>query len=273
MKITLAGLLLLVANTAQAAPPDDPTTPNPNDPVPTPDPTIPDPTRPGPIYEPTLPAPTIPAPTEPAPVPITQRTEPTPMTVVVNPVIPLTRSEDWWSMDKAGFAISVGGGVEGFTNSAVRDTTKDGGDWNVRASFGTRLPLGFEASYLGSLQTIDALGLDTHARLVGNGVQGDLRLNVTTNQIIQPYLFGGVAWRRYSLNNVAFNTSDISSSDDVLEVPVGLGLAYKMKGLVLDARGEFRGSFYDNLVPEPNTTSNSTRLHRWGVNANIGYEF
>src|SRR5688572_27116519 len=49
-------------------------------------------------------------------------------------------------------ALSVGGGVQGFTDSDLDDTVGTGGSWDVRARFGTRSALSFEAAYIGSAQ-------------------------------------------------------------------------------------------------------------------------
>ena len=180
-------------------------------------------------------------------------------------------------MQRYGVAISAGGGASGFTSESLRGTTDPGGDWDVRLTFGTRSPLAFEASYIGSAQGIDALGLDSDAILVGNGAQGALRLNTTVDLPIQPFIFAGVAWRRYDLTNTSNNLSDISDSDDVLEVPLGVGIAGKYRGLIVDARGEFRPAWNEDLVPEilddAGRVDDFGSMHRWGVNASVGYEF
>jgi hypothetical protein len=168
--------------------------------------------------------------------------------------------------DPLGIAISAGAGTSGFTSDALRGSTTLGGDWDVRATFGTRSLLAVEGSYIGSAQSISALGVDSSAMLVGNGVQGALRLNGTINGPVQPFVFGGAAWRRYDLTNTSINTSDIAGSDDVLEIPMGVGLSGRWAGLVLDARGEFRMATNEDLVANES-------MHRWGVNANVGYEF
>jgi hypothetical protein len=174
---------------------------------------------------------------------------------------------------RVGITIAAGGGVEGFTNDTLRGVTEDGGNWNVRAALGTRALVAFEASYLGSAQSIDEIGLDHDAVLVGNGVQGLLRLNATTNHEVQPFVFAGVAWRHYDITNADFNLSEISGEDDVLEIPMGAGVAFKYMGLVLDARGEYRPSTGEDMMPSLSSTTEIARMHRWGVNANIGYEF
>jgi hypothetical protein len=189
------------------------------------------------------------------------------------PVIHETEQENWYK--KYGVSVALGGGVSGFTNQRMRDTTNVGGDWAVRLTFGSRSPLAFEAAYIGSAQSIDALGLDTDTLLVSNGIQGNLRLNVTTNMPVQPFVFGGGAWRHYSLAREDFNTSDINNSDDVFEIPLGVGVAAKSHGFMFDARGEFRIATNSDLVPSldsPDLGDHSAE-HRWSANANIGYEF
>lgn len=212
----------------------------------------------------------------PPPPPPTYTTPPASYTTVVVPDTDRGAYEEQY-MPRYGIAIAAGGGASGFTSESLRGTTNPGGDWDVRLTFGTRSPLAFEASYIGSAQSIDALGLDGDAMLVGNGVQGALRVNTTIDLPVQPFIYGGVAWRRYDLTNTSANTSDISDSDDVLEVPLGVGLAAKWQGLIVDARGEFRPAWFQDLVPEiiGNTglADGFGSMHRWGVNASVGYEF
>lgn len=168
--------------------------------------------------------------------------------------------------DRMGIAISAGAGTSGFTSDGLRGSMRTGGEWDVRATFGTRSILAFEGSYIGSAQPISALGIDNSAMLVGNGVQGALRLNGTVRGPAQPFIFGGAAWRRYDLASTNTNTSDISASDNVLEFPVGVGVAGRLNGLILDARGEFRMATNEDLL-------GNNSMHRWGINANVGYEF
>jgi hypothetical protein len=159
----------------------------------------------------------------------------------------------------------------------MRDTTGVGGSWSVRATFGIRTPIGFEASYFGSAQSIDALGIDNDAVLVSNGLQGALRLNAVVSEEFSPFIFGGVAWARYNLTNEGRNTSAIESEDDVLEIPVGLGIGGNWMGFAYDLRGELRFATSENMVPESIAgqydDDSDASMHRWGVNASIGYAF
>jgi len=178
-------------------------------------------------------------------------------------------------LDRYGFGLTIGGGVSGFTGDTMRDTTDDGGNWDVRATFGTRSFLAVEGSYLGSAQEIDTFGLDNDAVLISNGIQADLRLNATVDIDVQPFLYAGVAWRRYDLMNADFNTSDVQDEDDVLEIPMGFGVAWRGAGFLLDARAEFRGATSEDMVPVAITDDRdgSAAMHRWGINANLGYEW
>ena len=173
------------------------------------------------------------------------------------------------TLEKYGIALSLGGGVEDFASETADSATRIGGGWNVRATIGTRTPLGLEVGYIGSAQEINALGVDNDALLISNGLDAKARVNLT-DWNVQPFGFAGVGWRHYQLTDEGVNTSAIANSDDVLEVPMGVGIAYKYRGMLLDARGEFRYSAAEDLIDAADPNAD---LHRWGVNANLGYAF
>lgn len=271
-RLAAIGLGLAISAGAAAAQgtPDQPST----DPISPTDPTTPiDPanptTQPAPVPPPVVTDPVV---VDPTPAPTTTTTTTTYTPVYTEPLIV---ADDEPFLERYGVAFVLGGGVEGFVNDSMRSSTKDGGNWDARAIFGTRDWVGFEAAYIGSAQSIDALGLDGDALLVGNGVQGNLRLNLTKDALVQPFAFAGAAWRHYNLQNNGINTSDVRDSDDVLEIPMGVGLAYKYDGFMIDARGEFRAATGEDLMPSLSGLDGTERatMHRWGVNANIGYAF
>ena len=175
-------------------------------------------------------------------------------------------------VEKYGLSLSVGGGVAGFTEEAMRDTTQTAGIWDVRATFGTRFPVALEAGYLGSAQAIDTLGLDDSAILVGTAVEALARVNVVDRGAWQPYLFAGAAWRRYDLANVDTNTSSVLDQDDLLEIPLGLGLGYRYDDFLFDARAQFRAAAEADMIPT-GTGDDAERMDTWGVSARLGYEF
>jgi hypothetical protein len=184
-----------------------------------------------------------------------------------------------------GFVLSLGGGVTDFLDKDMRDVTGVGGSWVLRATFGTNTPVGFEASYFGSAQSIEAPGLNGDAVLVSNGLQGAMRLNAMVGEEFSPFLFGGIAWARYDLTGEDFNKSAIESEDDVLEIPVGLGIGGNWSGFAFDLRGELRFATSENMVPESVTGGDHHHkskkdkndkyadADRWGITASIGYAF
>lgn len=262
----LASIVLgfTVVGTAAAQSPDQPQTPD--------DEEMPSPPAPSDVPPPAeTPPPVVEVP-PPAPTTTTIETQPDTYNTTI-----VTTADDADGYERYGIGISAGAGAGGFTNEQLRDTSDVGADYGVRLTIGTRSPLAFEASYIGSAQRISALGLDDDAYLVGNGVQGALRVNATIGMAVQPFLFAGFAWRRYDLANTATNLSDLDDVDNVLEVPLGVGIAGLFSGFMLDVRGEFRPTFDEDLVPEITdsnlTGATSAPMHRWGVNANLGYEF
>lgn len=204
-----------------------------------------------------------------------EATPPPPQTTYVVPPEPMEEEEEEWGpLSGVGIGLAAGGGAGGFTDEEMNDAADIGGDWDVRVTIGTRSPIAFEGSYIGSAQGIDALGLDNDAVLVGNGAQGALRLNATTDYSVQPFIYGGAAWRRYDLTNADVNLSDVADSDDVVEFPVGVGIAGMYEGFLFDLRGEFRASTSEDLLPEAGSLDDSgTDMHRWGAKATVGVEF
>jgi hypothetical protein len=188
---------------------------------------------------------------------------PTTTEVVVLPERPKSLYERY------GIAMSLGGGVEGYAMKDQRNQTTDGGNWDVRLTMGTRSPFALEASYIGSAQAINTFGLSGDAVLVGNGAQANARFNLT-DTLVQPFFYGGVAWKRYSITNTSTNTTDLADDDDVIEVPFGVGFAAKYSGLMLDLRGEYRLANQDDLFA---AAGMNDRADRWGVNANVGLAF
>lgn len=175
-----------------------------------------------------------------------------------------------------GYGLSAGGGVDDFVGEAFRDTTNTGGGWTVRFTLGTKSYLAGELSYIGSAQSIHAIGLSDDAVLVGNGAQGALRINVLKGYSVQPFIYGGAAWRHYDLTDVTINTSDVRDSDDVFEVPFGIGFSGYFYGFMADVRGEYRASWSNDLIPTLDNNDEGVLVNamdRWDVMGTLGVEF
>jgi hypothetical protein len=171
-----------------------------------------------------------------------------------------------------GAGILVGGGFQDFSRDNARSVTQGGGYWNARLIFGTRQFLGFEAAYVGSAQSISALGLSNDAVLVSNGAEGALRLNLpimAREALIEPFAFGGAGWSRFHIANSAVNTSSVATNDDVLQIPYGGGVAFGYRGFMADARFTYRSTFYNDLL----RGAGGGNLDNWSVGGQLGFEF
>lgn len=179
-----------------------------------------------------------------------------------------------------GAALTVGGGVTNFTQSGLTDATGLGGYWDVRGALGTRSIVGVEAAYHGNSRDIQAIGLRDETFLVGNGLEGALRLNapLTFEQneldfLVEPFAFGGIGWTRYNLFNEGVNTSNVQDQDDIFTIPLGVGLAGSVEGIMLDARFTYRPAFGNDLVGDATGAFENDSLSNWSLGANVGFEF
>jgi hypothetical protein len=161
--------------------------------------------------------------------------------------------------------------VVGFVDGDMTDFADVGGGWEARVAFGTRIPIAGELAYTGGALDIDALGLDSGARLISTGVEGLVRGNLLTGPI-QPYAIAGVGWRRYDLTNADFNTSAVTDEDDLLEIPLGIGVGWRYRGLVVDLRGVLRVAAGSDLVAA-SADSGEPELHTWETSLRAGWEF
>lgn len=179
-----------------------------------------------------------------------------------------------------GLQLSLGGGVSQFTDRTLRDTTSPlGGQWDLRAVIGTRVPIGLEIAYLGTAAQIRSLFSQPTAVMIGTTIESDLRLNILPRNILDPYLFAGIGWTRYNVDEQAFTlaTTGIRTHDDMMEVPAGAGLALRWDGMVIDARGTFHATEGSELVLAENsmrtTTGQFAPMHSWDATLAVGYEF
>jgi hypothetical protein len=173
----------------------------------------------------------------------------------------------------AGIGFLLGGGLTNFTASAVRDATELGGAWDARLIFGTRSIFGLEAAYVGSVNNINSFGLSGNTKLIGSGVQGLARINFTTTAL-QPYLVGGAGWKHYALSGERFNVSNIKNDDNIVEIPMGAGIAYHNRGFMLDARGMYNYAINSNMFQNQNPgVDGPGDLHNWGARLSLGFEF
>ena len=179
-------------------------------------------------------------------------------------------TEHTW-VGRLGSGFLVGGGYEDFTGKAMRNQTGGGGTWNARAVVGTRQFVGVEGAYVGSAHSVDALGVNSSAVLVSNGLEGNVRVNLPITmqraQLLEPFGFVGLGWQHYQVTNTTVNTSDLARNDDVMTVPLGGGIAYAIGRFMADARFTYRPTYYSEMLRQGGSLSN------WGVGGQVGVAF
>lgn len=187
---------------------------------------------------------------------------------------------------RSGIGISaiLGGGVTGFTDKTMRNTTSTvGGLWDLRVTLGSHVPLAVDLGYVGSATNINGLFGGRSGTLLGTTAEGALRFNMLPHFAFNPYVFGGVGWQHYNVTgtNVTLSDSGINENDNLLEFPVGLGMGYRANGFVVDVRGTYRivrdqdlvlkdPAFPATIAP---TTSDFAPMNTWEASAAVGYEF
>jgi hypothetical protein len=170
-----------------------------------------------------------------------------------------------------GVQVTAGGGVTGFFEQNTRLFLKTGGAWNVRGAIGTRWPFGIEAAYIGSVESITNLGLESGALLVGNGFDGALRFN-PWHGVVQPYAFVGAGIINYRVTNTQLSNTDVQRFYNVFRLPVGAGGTWHVyRGLVIDLRATIGFTVHNNVLL-PGTPVNAP-FHNWGLAASAGWEF
>jgi hypothetical protein len=171
-----------------------------------------------------------------------------------------------------GVALTAGGGVGGFFNTGARDAASDGFTWDVRLTLGTRIPVGLDLAYLGSVQGMNIPGLDSDAILVGNGAEAALRVQLPYG-MVRPYLTGGVGWTHYSVQDTGL-VAGLRPSDTIGTIPIGVGVAVgRVNGFTFDVRAVGRIAFDDDLLDNLTPNGGSDSLNSWGITARLGGEF
>jgi hypothetical protein len=141
-----------------------------------------------------------------------------------------------------GVATVLGGGVSGFTESQVRRLTSNvQGLWNLRVTLGSHDTFALDFDYVGTAG----------------------------------YIFGGAGYQHYHVTGMspAAVAGILHDSDTFAVFPLGLGFAYRERGLVIDVRGTLRLAADSNLIASSTTTGGFASMHTWEASAGAGYEF
>jgi hypothetical protein len=170
---------------------------------------------------------------------------------------------------KVGIGLTAGGGVTSFSKSETNDVVSAGGTWEARILFGTRPPVGLEAAYIGSAQSLSTLS--GRATLIGTGLEATARVDLGTFSV-QPYAVGGIGWTHYGVSGSRDTELRIGSDDDVFNIPAGLGLRYRSGPWLVDGRGTYRFAFDDDLLQRQGDLESFGSLESWSVTFRVGIE-
>jgi hypothetical protein len=169
-----------------------------------------------------------------------------------------------------GVSIGIGGGLVGFADADTRNMLADvGGGWEARLTVGTNLPLALEVAYVGSVHDTGE-GTMGDTMLLGNGVEGDLRVNLLPFWVFTPYALVGAGWTNYRLSDQD-DADAVTASDNLISVPLGVGAAFRPYGTLFDVRAVYRVAFDDELISLPGERDAS--LSSWALQARLGWEF
>lgn len=176
-----------------------------------------------------------------------------------------------------GVGVGVGGGITGFTDAAMRNgiASSVGGLWDVRATFGTHIPIAFDATYLGTADNVATFNNTPNGTLIGTAFEGAARWNILPHYAVDPYLFLGVGWQHYTLTNAKLPQADsgMQSHSDVADFPMGTGVSLRSaSGFTGDLRGTFRPATSSHLLLDQGTGQYAA-VHTWEASAALGYEF
>lgn len=170
--------------------------------------------------------------------------------------------------DPQSYSVVAGFGVETFVGSHMRDVIGSGPVWTVRGVVGHPESVSIEVSYVGSRQPIN-IGGDT---LVGTGALGLFRINVYPDARVDPFFCIGAGWARFSVSGRT-DGSLLPAHDDVIEIPFGLGVAYRRGAFIADLRAFYTAVSAPDLLPNPmpEGSEDSYMMHRLGVTADVGW--
>jgi hypothetical protein len=176
--------------------------------------------------------------------------------------------DDWYPRSGTGNALVLGGGVGNLRQDADDARTGVGGCWAVRLISGTRLPIAWEAAYVGSANDLNGPGVQEDDYLLRNGLEGVLRFNVPfvrPNTLLAPFAFAGAGWNRLDIVNAGAEVA-LGDPDNQFVLPFGGGLAVGYRGFFSDVRFTYSQAFEDEMFGDAD-------MSQWNVGFQVGAEF
>jgi hypothetical protein len=153
-----------------------------------------------------------------------------------------------------GLGMQLGGGVAGFSSAQMRQLASTGGYWDARLGVGLKQLFAVELAYLGAAHSLSAGGVGGGAVLIGNGAEGDLRLNIPVlrqRTFVTPYALAGLGWMHYQVAGSSNDGTMVAGADDMAVIPIGAGLTIGRGQFYFDTRFVYRFTAFEDLVRDP----------------------
>ncbi|MGE0867935.1 MAG: outer membrane protein [Kofleriaceae bacterium] len=184
-------------------------------------------------------------------------------------------------VERQPWTAAIGIGFMELTGGTADDAVDVGLAYEVRGGYRMSDLLVLEGAYIGSSQSISALGLDNDATLRSNGVEAIARLDLDRwvhtdvgGLRIAPFGIAGLSFQRFSLANEGLNTSAVADGDNVYGIPLGAGVGATLGRFDADARFTWRTTYDEDLFREPGTGSNlDASLSHWSLTVRAGLAF
>jgi hypothetical protein len=178
-------------------------------------------------------------------------------------LVPATARADE-PITRVGVTAVIGGGITGFTDSAMRDAAGAGLAWNARVAIGSRLPVALELGYVGTGTTLTGMG---NATLEGETLDVALRYAVMPRASWTPYALVGIGSRSYHVVGASWQDMPpgMWTTERALVVPASVGVQLRDgRGIVLDVRGTYRASQGAGM--------NAASMDAWEATLSLGAE-
>jgi hypothetical protein len=154
----------------------------------------------------------------------------------------------------------------------MRHMAEPGGYWDARMAVGLKQLFALELAYVGAIHPLGAPGVGNGAALLGNGAEGDLRLNIPLMKrrtFVTSYALAGLGWMHYQVTGAATDGTLLAGVDDIAIIPVGAGLTIGSGHFYIDARFVYRFAAFENLVRDPEATGSQLGQSTFGASAGI----
>lgn len=177
------------------------------------------------------------------------------------------------ALREIGAQFAVGGGAQGFVSGPASELSSPGGQWEFALAIhpplgGVRI-VAFEVAYVGAVQRVEANGAGA---LWTHGAEALMRLQpaLMAPSGFEPYGFAGVgvAWFAAPSAFGASKTLDAELARAVTTLPMGMGVQWRLGGVLFDLRSALRARLFS--ASGPVVAGAIPSLDAWSITLRVG---